>query len=226
MITISNLSKKYGSNTILRNINITFKEGIVYGVIGKNGAGKTTFFNCIAALEDYQGKITTEKGCLKNKLGFLPTENFFFNKMTGREYIKFMTLARDKKVTNIERKNIFNLPLDQYVSTYSSGMKKKLAFSAVIMQENDYYIFDEPFNGIDIESNMILFEIIAHLKKQNKCIILSSHIFSTLKEGCDIIHIISNGNISSPIYKDEFSHIELAYKKDTIGRKIEDFFDL
>lgn len=226
MIIIRNLSKKYRSNFILKNINISFKEGFIYGIIGKNGAGKTTLFNCLAGLENYKGKISSDIGSLKNNLGFLPTENFFFNKMTGREYIRFMANARNKEIKNIECKNIFNLPLDNYVSTYSSGMKKKLAFTAIIIQENNYYIFDEPFNGIDIESNILLTEIIRYLRKQNKCIILSSHIFSTLIDSCDIIHILEDGNISNPIEKEKFNDIERQYKKETIGHKIEEFFKI
>ena len=96
---------------------------------------------------------------------------------------------------------------------------------AVVMQDSDYYIFDEPFNGVDIESNMIMSEMILHLKKQGKCIILSSHIFSTLKEICDSIYIIENGQISEEIFGDNFDNIEESYKLETLGNKIDLFFN-
>lgn len=80
----------------------------------------------------------------------------------------------------IDNRNIFDLPLNQYAATYSTGMKKKLALMAILIQENKVLILDEPFNGVDIHSNIIITEIIHQLKLLNKTILISSHIFSTL----------------------------------------------
>lgn len=86
---------------------------------------------------------------------FLMTEPFFFAKITGTEYIRLLVNARSKKLTSLEESNIFDLPLNQYASTYSTGMKKKLALTAILLQGNDCFILDEPFNGADIQSNMV-----------------------------------------------------------------------
>lgn len=87
MIAIQNLSKKYGTNDVLKNINIEFDKGKVYGIVGENGAGKTTLFRCIADLENYEGEIISNSNPIKNYLGLLLTEPFFFQKITGKEYI-------------------------------------------------------------------------------------------------------------------------------------------
>ena len=160
MIKIKKLSKFYGKNQVLNSIDLEFKKGKIYGIVGENGAGKTTLFRCLSGLENYKGTITSDYTKLKDHLGLLLTEPFFFSKITGKEYIRLLANARQMKLTNIEEKNIFDLPLNQYASTYSTGMKKKLALTAILLQQNDIFILDEPFNGVDIQSNLIITEII------------------------------------------------------------------
>ncbi len=221
MIKIEDLSKSYGQNRVLNSVNLEFEQGMVYGVVGENGAGKTTLFRCIAGLETYSGKISSNFDKLKDKLGLLFTEPFFFSKMTGREYVTLLTNARQIKLENIEDKNIFDLPLDQYASTYSTGMKKKLALTAILLQDNEVFVLDEPFNGVDIQSNLIITEIIRELKRLGKTLIISSHIFSTLSEICDEIYLMKNGEIIKKVAKNNFDSLEKEMKKFTIGNLIQ-----
>jgi len=221
MITVLNLSKKYGTNEVLKNITIQFDKGKVYGIVGENGAGKTTLFRCLAGLENYEGEITSNPNPIKNHLGLMLTEPFFFQKITGKEYIRFLCNARNIQITDIESRNIFDLPLNQYASTYSTGMKKKLALTAILLQSNEYFILDEPFNGVDIQSNIIITEIIHKLKALDKTVIISSHIFSTLSDTCDEIHLLSNGSFIKSVQKSDFPALETEMKQTTIGNKIE-----
>ena len=221
MIAVRNLSKKYGANEVLKNINIQFDKGKVYGIVGENGAGKTTLFRCIADLEDCEGEISSNPNPIKNHLGLLLTEPFFFQKITGKEYIQLLCNARSIKIADIQERNIFDLPLNQYASTYSTGMKKKLALTAILLQDNEYFILDEPFNGVDIQSNIIITEIIHKLKTLDKTVIISSHIFSTLSDTCDEIHLLSNGNFIKSVQKADFSALETEMRQMTIGNKIE-----
>ena len=221
MIKIKGLGKYYGKNEVLKGINMEFSKGKVYGIVGENGAGKTTLFRCIAGLESYNGEIISEIQPLKNHLGLLLTDPFFFSKITGKEYIRLLCNARNKKNINIDQKNIFDLPLNQYASTYSTGMKKKLAITAILLQENECFILDEPFNGVDIQSNIILTEIILKLKELNKTVLVSSHIFSTLSDTCDEIHLLRKGEQIKSVQKVNFKFLEQEMKETTIGNRIE-----
>ncbi|MEM9822204.1 MAG: ATP-binding cassette domain-containing protein, partial [Bacteroidota bacterium] len=85
MIQIEKLSKSFGAKQVLKDISWTLEGGKVYGIVGENGAGKTTLFRCMATLEDYEGLIRSEHEVLKDHLGFLPTQSYFFPKITGWE---------------------------------------------------------------------------------------------------------------------------------------------
>jgi ABC-2 type transport system ATP-binding protein len=217
MIRINKLSKFYGKNQVLKSIDLEFKKGKVYGIVGENGAGKTTLFRCIAGLETYEGQITSDFEIIKDHLGLLLTEPFFFSKITGKEYIQLLINARHQKIADIEKRNIFDLPLNQYASTYSTGMKKKLALTAILLQKNDLLILDEPFNGVDIQSNIIITQIIDKLKT----VIISSHIFSTLADTCDEIYLMKNGEIIRKVNQQDFNNLETEMKEFTIGNRIE-----
>ena len=221
MIKISSLQKSFGGHQVLNNVNLEFSRAKVYGIVGENGAGKTTLFRCIADLEQYEGVIESDLRPLKNHLGLLLTDPFFFSKITGKEYIRLLCNARSKQKIDIDAKNIFDLPLDQYASTYSTGMKKKLALTAILLQENDYFILDEPFNGVDIQSNIILTEIILKLRELNKIVLISSHIFSTLSDTCDEIHLLRKGEQTKSVQKNDFKALEEEMKKISIGNRIE-----
>lgn len=146
---------------------------------------------------------------------------FFFDKITGREYIQLLCNGRSVKIENLDARNIFDLPLDQYAVEYSTGMKKKLALFGVLLQENEVFILDEPFNGVDIQSNIIITEIIGQLKRMGKTIIISSHIFSTLKDTCDEVYLLQSGQITRSVLAIEFDDLEQEMKRVLVGDKIE-----
>jgi ABC-2 type transport system ATP-binding protein len=221
MITVTNLSKSFGKHKVLQDINVSFAQGNVYGIIGENGAGKTTLFRCLAGLENHEGIVHYNEGILKNVMGFLPTDLFFFSKITGKEYLQLLCNARKIKLENIVEQNIFDLPLNEYAETYSTGMKKKLAITGILLQQNKVFILDEPFNGVDIQSNLLIKELILKLKSLNKIIIISSHIFSTLKETCDELHLLKAGEIVKSVFKNEFHLIEEDLKDINFVHKID-----
>ncbi|WP_282637085.1 ATP-binding cassette domain-containing protein [Sphingobacterium thalpophilum] len=221
MIELTNLSKSFGQHRVLRQISYTFATGKAYGIVGENGAGKTTLFRCIAGLESAEGSIKSDLRPLKNNLGYLTADPYFLSKLTGEEYIYLLTDARGKKIRNLNERNIFDLPLREYASSYSTGMKKKLALTATLLQDNSCYILDEPFNGIDLQSSVILTEIILRLKAMGKTILISSHIFSTLKDTCDEILLLEAGSISQSVNSDAFDHFEEEMKERILKKDID-----
>ncbi len=219
-ITISNLHKSYSGQQVLSGINAEFEQGKIYGIVGENGSGKTTFFKCLTGLEIFEGNLQTDIQPLKHQIGYLQTEPYFLPKLTGEEYIRLLTRARGVQIENLEQKNIFHLPLHHYATTYSTGMKKKLALLAVLLQQNKILILDEPFNGVDIQSNILITEILKSLQNLGKIILISSHIFSTLNELCDEILLLQNGIFSRRVFKSEFDLLEKEMKDVLIGSKI------
>lgn len=212
---VRNLSKKYGDHQILDMINLSFGYGEVHGLVGDNGAGKTTLFKCIAGLETYDGEVIYEMGVLKNVTGYLPTFPYYFSNMSGYEYLLLLCKARGIHIKNIYDFNFFDLPLKQYAETYSTGMQKKLAITGLLLQKNQVFILDEPFNGVDISSNMIIRDILAKLKSLDKIIIMSSHIFSSLQDSCDYLHHLKDGKIKTSLPRGSFGQIEEEMKKET-----------
>jgi ABC-2 type transport system ATP-binding protein len=221
MIQLHNLSKSFGTKKILRDISLDLHKGKVYGIVGENGAGKTTLFRCIAGLEIHDGEVTSPFTLLKNHLGFLETTPYIFTRITGAEYLQLFAQARKLSNLDYREKNIFDLPLEGYASNYSTGMKKKLSLLAILIQNNDVYILDEPFSGVDIQSNIVITEIILKLKELGKTVIISSHIFSTLQDTCDEIHLLQEGQFTTKALPEEYSLLESEMKTITIGNQIE-----
>lgn len=220
MIRIEQLSKNYGVKQVLRGIDLELPAGRVHGIVGENGAGKTTLFKCIAGLERHEGTVHSEWSPLKNHLGFLQTDPFFFPKITGREYVQLLGNARNLPQADLDAKNVFDLPLDQYAATYSTGMQKKLALTAILLQENQVFILDEPFNGVDIHSNILITEIIRTLRELGKTLVISSHIFSTLSDTCDQISLLQNGRLVRTVGQAGFAELEREMRTFTVGDRV------
>lgn len=221
MIKVQSLSKSYGSIQVLKQIDLSFEPGTINGIVGVNGAGKSTLFRCLAQLEPCDGTVQYEGGKLKDVTGFLETSPYFLSYMTGREYLRLFCQARNLSIASLNNKNVFDLPLDRYAASYSTGMKKKLALTAILLQKNEVFILDEPFNGVDLQSNLLILEVMEKLKSLNKIVILSSHIFSTLSTICDHIHHLEEGKIVRSGNKDEFPAIEEAMRKTGLSSRLD-----
>lgn len=224
MIQLVDFGKSFGDKELLKGLNEMFDLGKVYGVVGQNGAGKTTLFRCIAGLEKYQGSLLSSISPLKSRLGYLPAEAYFLPKITAEEYIFLMTEARGRKLVDLETRNVFGLPLKEYVEKYSTGMKKKLAITAVLLQDNAYYIFDEPYNGLDFQSSLLFSEIVLKLRHMGKLVLISSHIYATLKDSCDEILWLADGAIRSRVGRADFASLEMHLKDQLLNVDIDGLF--
>ena len=208
MITIKELSFSYKkSQTIINHLDLQLQDHCIHGIVGLNGSGKTTLLNCIFGLLQPDGGevIFKAKTISKKDISFLPTENFFYSHITGREYLKiFKNNTFDTDVWNA----LFILPLDDVIDSYSTGMKKKLALMGILKTDKPIMILDEPFNGLDIETSRIIRSILIKLKGKGKTIIITSHIIETLTNMCDHIHYLEEGKIQYSKEKKEFKAFE------------------
>jgi ABC-2 type transport system ATP-binding protein len=221
MIQIENLNKSYGKKAVPTNISLTLYPGKIQGLAGDNGSGKTTLFECIRRLTDYEGDFRTDAPA---KIGYLPAEPYFYPNMKGREYVEFCLAAGRQKTDGDEimRGNrLFELPLNEYAANYSTGMKKKREFFSLIMQRNDVFILDEPFNGLDLASCLLFKHIILRLKEQNNTLFLSSHIIPALTGVCDCIFHIHRGTLRKIYLQKDFENIEKDIIGSSVGDKLE-----
>ena len=209
MINVQGLVVSYNNQKVLKSITIDFEEGLVHGIVGLNGAGKTTFFNVLAKILKPDSGEIKQNGItpgIKNT-AYLETGNFFFSRITGNEYLKiFQQTNAGFNLAALQE--YFKLPLDELIENYSTGMKKKLALLAVLKQDKQLFILDEPFNGLDLETNKILEIIIVSLRKKQKTVFVSSHIIDPLLKTCDKIHLLENGCFVKTYLKTDFSKIE------------------
>ena len=209
MIEIQNLSIEFSGKIVLDNISINFHPNQVYGIVGLNGAGKTTFFNALSGnLKIDSGQIKFNKKDLsENDIGYLETVNYFYSRITGNEYLNIFNQTNlDFNLKILQ--DYFKLPLNDLIETYSTGMKKKLALLGVLKQVKKIFFFDEPFNGLDMETIKIVEIIIKALKEKGKTVFISSHIIDNLLTLCDSIHYLDNGRFTKSFEKSDFHRIE------------------
>lgn len=212
MIEIKGLVCGYGEKIVLENLNGTFESGQIHGILGKNGAGKTTLFNTLFGFhKSKQGHISwNHQAIQKAQISFLETNGFFYPMMTGMEYLR---IIKDDEIDIFQWNKLLELPLDEYAENYSTGMKKKLAFLGVLIQQRPIWILDEPFNGVDIESNEKLMQIIQRTKAENRVIFISSHIMSMLTRVCDQIHVLNDGRFIQTYERGQFDRLEKEFQQ-------------
>lgn len=206
---ITNLDFGYRSaEKILNGLSLQLVPGEKHGILGVNGAGKTTLFRLLSGqMKPNAGTIMHQDLPLRREqVSFLEAEPYFYPYMTGMEYLRFINDQPDQ----IERWNsLFDLPLPHYAEEYSTGMKKKLGLIGVLLQEKrPLLILDEPFNGVDFESNEIIMSVLKQNYTASRTVLISSHILPTLTRICQRISVLQNGSISRTYEQSEFGELE------------------
>ena len=205
MLDISISKKEFGSKIIFENTTITIQENGIYGIVGKNGEGKTTLFKCMLSLTPFEGKISFKSELLKSqKIAWCPTEPALYEELTAAEFYDFYRELTSSTSNN--SKMLFDVTENQLIKNFSTGMKKKTYLNAVFQNEYPIYILDEPFNGLDLESNYILVQYLKE-KSKSSIILISSHILEILYANCESIFVIKDKNIVN-FQKDDFQKIE------------------
>lgn len=206
MIEIKNITKKYDSNIILDNISATFEEGKIYGIVGKNGSGKSVLLKIICGfIKPDEGKVIIDNIDINKEETFPPNtgsllENGgFIPNMSGFENLKLLasinkTISEDDIIKCLKVVNLQEDMNKKYFK-YSLGMKKKLGICQAIMENQKNIILDEPFNGIDSDSLDMIKKHLINLKKQKKIIIISTHVKDDIENLCDIVYKIEDSKL-------------------------------
>ena len=202
MIEIRRLRKAYGGHDVLRGVDLSLPPGRVTGLVGVNGAGKTTLLRCLCGYEAYDGPDIVGVDELRTRLGYLPTTPPFPSYVTGREWLRLALRARRLPVPDLDAANAFALPLDEYASAYSTGMAKKLAFTGLMLQDNDVFVLDEPFNGVDLAGNTIISAAVERLRARGATVLVTSHLLEALATICDRVAVLEAGRIGEVVGAD------------------------
>jgi len=207
LLTLRDVSKRYGSKVAVRSVNLSIPRGSIYGFLGPNGAGKTTAIRAIMniILPD-SGEIlfgdTPLDGSLRDRIGYLPEERGLYRKMKCREQLSY--LAELKGVPRSEALQradswLERMGLGEYghqkVDTLSKGMQQKIQFAATFISEPDLVILDEVFTGLDPLNIELLREMILEQKEKGVTIIFSTHMLAEAEKVCDSICLIEGGEL-------------------------------
>ncbi len=211
MLTISNLTKIYTNNKkAVDNLSLVINDGEIFGFIGPNGAGKTTTIKAIMGLINYdQGQIIfdgidnkTNPIDFKKKVVYIPDNPDLYDSLTGIQFLNFIADIYDKP-SNVRNEDIkkyadlFNLTnsLGDLISSYSHGMKQKLALISAFIRHPKLLILDEPFVGLDPESALIMKNLMKELCDEGGSVFFSTHVLEVAEKLCDNVAIINKGKL-------------------------------
>ena len=209
MIEIKNVTKKYGDNVALKNINFNVNDGDIFAFIGHNGAGKTTMIKSLVGILDFDegeilinGKsIKKDPIACKKEIAFIPDNPELYDNMTAAEFINFMCdmyeIDENTRKANIEKyAKMFEIEnsLNDLIGSFSHGMKQKVALISALAHDPKVLVMDEPFVGLDPKAVFDMKNIMKEMTKEGKTIFFSTHILDVAEKLCDRVAIIKNGN--------------------------------
>ena len=210
MLRISHLTKTYGSKTAVSDLTLHIAPGEIYGFIGHNGAGKTTTLKaCCGILPFDQGEILVDGISVKEdplackkRIAYIPDNPDLYEFLTGFQYLNFIAdvfaIPKDERKRRIDQyAEVFSLTgdLGQPISSYSHGMKQKLAILSALIHQPRLLMLDEPFVGLDPSASHQLKTIMRELCNQGCAIFFSTHVLEVAEKLCDKVAIIRGGKL-------------------------------
>lgn len=209
-IEVNHVTKKFGEDTVLSDINVTMEEGKVYGISGNNGSGKTVLMKCICGfLPVTEGTIRVKGKRIGTDIDFpesigviIETPGFLTN-LSGMRNLEILAGLKGRITKREIRAAIERAGLDpdlkKSVSKYSLGMRQRLGIAQAIMENPDFLILDEPFNGLDKHGVKDIRSLLLELKDQGKTILLASHNSEDIRILCDKVYEMDGGKIQEEL---------------------------
>lgn len=210
MLKIKNLTKNYGDKKAVDNLSLEINGGEIYGFIGPNGAGKTTTIKSLVGILKFdEGEITLGETDIKKdplsfkrKIAYIPDNPDLYDYMTGNQYLNFIadifnvpSGERKQKIENYANKFAIYGDLNSALSSYSHGMKQKIAIISAWIHNPELIVMDEPFVGLDPESSHKLKEMMREHCDNGGMIFFSTHVLEVAERLCDKVAIIKNGKL-------------------------------
>lgn len=209
MLKITNLTKHYkGSNKGITDISLEIKPGDIYAFIGHNGAGKTTTLKCVAGIHGFdKGEIMINGTSIKEnpllckqQFAYIPDNPDLYEYLTGIQYLNFVAdifevPAKDREIRIEKYADAFEITasLGDLISSYSHGMKQKLAIISALVHNPKLLILDEPFVGLDPKAAVILKETMHEVCENGGAIFFSTHVLDVAEKLCNKVAIIKDG---------------------------------
>ena len=207
IITVTNVSKHFKEETVLKDVTVAFEKGKIHGIIGRNGSGKTMLFKCICGFVPpsegeivVNGKRIGKDVDIPESVGIIIETPGFLPNYSGYNNLRLLASINHK----IKKEDIISaikkVGLDpdskKHVRKYSLGMRQRLGIAQAIMENPEILIFDEPMNGLDNTGVKEIREILKGLKNEGKTIIIASHNSEDIKELCDTVCEMDAGKLT------------------------------
>ena len=211
MIHFDNVSKQYGDYVAVDHLNLQVPSGQLFGFLGSNGAGKTTSIKMLTGLlKPTEGRVQIggydiQKQPIEAKrlFGYIPDRPFLYEKLTAREFIRFManlygvTSGVEAKMEDLLERFELSSSADKLIQGYSHGMKQKTALAGALIHDPQLLILDEPTVGLDPQGAKMLKDILMDFARQGKTVFMSTHILEIAERMCDRVGILKRGHLIS-----------------------------
>lgn len=232
ILTIQNLNKRYGRIQALKNVSFEIKKGHVYGILGPNGSGKSTTLGIVLNVVNktsgnynwFDGKMETHEAL--KKVGAIIERPNFYPYMTAEENLKLVCKIKNINYSKIQEKLELvglNERKDSKFSTFSLGMKQRLAIASALLNDPEILILDEPTNGLDPQGIHQIRDIIRMIAAQGTTILLASHLLDEVEKVCSHVLVLRKGEVLYSGKVDEMSSNEGFFElqcEDNAGLKL------
>ena len=207
IIKVDNVIKKFGSEIALNNVSIEFEKGKIYGIVGRNGSGKTVLFKTIIGfLKPASGRIIVDGKEIgrdtdfADHIGIIIETPGFLSAYSGYKNLEYLASIKNIIGKKEIKESMERVGLDpnskKKVGTYSLGMRQRLGIAQAIMENPDILILDEPMNGLDNQGVEEVRNILLNLKEEGKSIILASHNKEDIEALCDEVYEMDHGELT------------------------------
>ncbi len=234
MVELDRVKFSYDRGEVLHEISFTLKQGEIVGLLGPNGAGKTTTVKIIAGiLASSSGGVTVcglplpeQAVAVKQRIGYVPEAAALFESLTGQEFLELSGRLHEVEEQTLQHRirsilETFGLDSDRVsrLDTYSKGMRQKILIAAALLHNPDLVLLDEPLSGLDVDSSVLVKDLLAALASEGKAVLYSSHVLDVVEKVCDralIIHggnLVADGTLESLKNSAQESSLENAFRK-------------